>query len=174
MAWSPGRSSALLAIVVTGSAALAGANPATQFRHVRSERPRIHALLAAGYERSATFRKLVDELERLPGIVYIDETVKLSQEMDGALLHAISGSPQMPILRAVIRSSLGGDYAVSILAHELQHAAEALSAGPLTSSSAMGALFGSLDREPSSSTFETEEARLVAARVIDELRRGRR
>jgi len=170
MVGSLGRSAAILALVVINTTALAHANTAAGFDHVRSDRAPIRALLASGYERSATFRRLVDDIGQLPGIVYITETVKLSQCMDGALLHAVGGSGQMPILRVVIKTNLAGDYAIGVLAHELQHVAETLRAGPLTSGTAMGALFASLDRDGSSSKFETEEARLVAARVIEELR----
>lgn len=169
MVGSRSRSAAILALVVTGTTALAHTKTAAGFDHVRSDRAPIRALLASGYERSATFRRLVDDIGQLPGIVYITETVKLSQCMDGALLHTVGGSGQTPILRVVIKTNLAGDYAIGILAHELQHVAETLRAG-LTSGTAMGVLFASLDRDGSSSKFETEEARLVAARVIEELR----
>ena len=143
------------------------------FTHVRSESATIRARLVDGYVRSEMFRRLVDEIERLTGIVYIDETVKLSQHKYGALLHAIGGSRQMPILRVMIKSNLAGDYAIAVLAHELQHVVETLQAAP-SSGPAMGSYFASVDREASTSKFETEEARRVTTTVLDELRASRK
>jgi len=125
--------------------------------------------VADGYERSATLRKLIDDIEGLPGIVYISEAVKLSQGMDGALLHIVTGSPQLPILRVVIKTNLAHDYAIAIVAHELHHVSEALHAGT-RDADAMAALFRSLDTESETRKYETEEAKATTSRVLAELR----
>ena len=66
---------------------------AADFRHVRSEQDRVRALLTRGYEQSATLRGLIDELESLPAIVYIDETHAFAGGLAGALLHTVTGTP---------------------------------------------------------------------------------
>src|SRR5262249_44707548 len=127
-------------------------------------------MLARGYERSATFKALVDELETLPGIVYVEETVKLSQHMDGALFHVVAGSREHPVLRVVIRSGLSRDYATAGLADELQHVVEALHALKDDGRIDLAAIFRSLDTDSPTGKYETVQAQRVAARVVDELR----
>ena len=148
---------------------------AADFSHVRSDDASIRQLLRLGYERSPTFKALVDEIESRPGIVYIEQAVKLSRGMDGALLHAVGGSREIPILRVLLKTNLARDYALAILAHELQHVLEVLRAGRPDGSAWLSALFASLDDQTTDSKFETAEARAVTARVLGELRsqRGR-
>jgi hypothetical protein len=150
-------------------------SPAAAFDHVRSEQAVIRAWIADGYSQSATFKALVDEVEGLPGIVYIDATVALPRGLDGALLHRVAGSRDLPILRVQLRWNLSPAEGIATLAHELQHVAEVLRAGQTLDASGMSALFASIDRShvTGSSRFETEEARQVTTRVRDELARGR-
>ena len=164
-----GRGVAFLVLASLGVTSVARAEPEVAFKHVRSNDVAIRARLADGYRRSPTFRRLVDEIEALPGLVYVAVAVKLSQGMDGALLHSVSGSPQMPILRVLIRTGIAGDYAIGVLAHELQHVVEALRGGFAVSGAALGAFFATLDHQTTSPKFETEEARQVEARVLSEL-----
>jgi hypothetical protein len=147
---------------------------AAAFRHVRSAEADVREILTAGYERSLTFKALVDEIESLPGIVYIDKTIALSRGLDGALLLAAAGSRELPILRVLIRANLSGDYRIANLAHELQHVAEVLRAGAATSDG-MSRLFASLDepdRRPGS-RFETAAAQAITEQVLKELGRRR-
>jgi hypothetical protein len=144
------------------------------FIHVRSDDASIRALLRSGYERSPTFRAVVDDVESRPGIVYIEQAVKLSRAMDGALLHTIAGSREMPLLRVLLKTNLAPDYAIAVLAHELQHVVEVLRAGPPKDAAAIAALFASLDHQTADSTFETEDARATTSLVLSELRANRR
>jgi len=150
-------------------------SPAAAFDHVRSEQAVIRAWIVEGYSQSATFKKLVDEVEGLPGIVYLDATVAVPRGLDGALLHRVAGSRSLPILRVQLRWNLSPAEGIATLAHELQHVAEVLRGAQTLDSSAMSALFTSIDRAHvvGSSRFETEEARQVTTRVRDELARGR-
>ena len=153
---------------------LAANGEAAEFEHVRSEEASIRVLLRHGYERSATFRMLVDDIDSRPGVVYIASTIRLSRHMDGALLHKLGGSPDVPILRVLIRTSIAGDYAIGIVAHELQHVLEVLRAGPPRDLAAMATLFGALDGQTEDSKFETEDARAITSLVLSELRANRR
>jgi hypothetical protein len=145
---------------------------AETFGHVRSEQATVRSWLTEGYERSATFRALVDEIDGLHGIVYIDGMAAVPAGLDAALLHTVAGSRELPILRIVVRFSLSRTVGIATLAHELQHVAEVLRAGQTTDSSAMTVLFRAIDETHGvgSGRFETQEARQVAARVRNELR----
>jgi len=153
---------------------LAANGEAAEFEHVRSEEASIRGLLRNGYERSTTFKALVDEIESRPGIVYIAQAVALSRGMHGALLHAVGGSREIPIFRVLLKTNLGREEAMAILAHELQHVLEVLHAGSPADAAAMARLFGALDHQIEDSKFETEDARAIASRVLSELRANRR
>ena len=73
--------------IVWASIIFLSPSPAAAFDHVRSQQAMIRAWIAEGYSQSATFKALVDEVEGLPGIVYIDATVAVPHGLDGALLH---------------------------------------------------------------------------------------
>jgi hypothetical protein len=157
-------------------ASLAG-GPATaaDFTHVRSAQPDVRALLADGYDRSPTFQALVDQIDSLQGIVYIERSIALSDTRAGALLLSAAGSPDWPILRVQIRATLAGDYRIANLAHELQHVVEVLRARA-TTPEAMSSLFASLATRVGhpGSVYETAAAQDVTAQVLKELRRGNR
>jgi hypothetical protein len=149
---------------------------AEDFRHVRSDQARVRALLAAGYERSATFKRLVDDIESLHGIVYVDETPAFAKGLDGALLHRVAGSRELPILRVLIRTNLASAYGIAILAHELQHVREVLRAGAAVTPQTMTAFFTSLGGGDGSTGahLETRDAQKITAQVIKELGRQSR
>ena len=117
------RGRLVCALIVCSSA-----SPAAAFDHVReSGQAVIRAWIAEGYCQSATFKAMVDEVEALPGIVYIDATVAVPRGLDGALLHRVVGSRDVPILRVQLRSNVGAAEGIATLAHELQHVAEIFS-----------------------------------------------
>jgi hypothetical protein len=168
--WSPW----IAATCFCGFALAASRATASDFLHVRSGDASIRDLLHSGYDHSPTFRALVDEIESRRGIVYIEQAVKLSRGMDGALLHAVAGSREMPFLRVLLKTNLARDYGLAVLAHELQHVVEVLRAGPPKDAAAIAALFAALDHQTDDSKFETEDARAITSRVLDELQAGGR
>ena len=107
-------------------------------------------------------------------IVYVRHDVTLRPNIEGALLIPAVGRRDLPILRIVLNANLSGNRAVAILAHELQHVVEAAS-GDLSSARSMAEVFRDLDVEASENTkiFDTEAARAITDRVLDELRRSR-
>ena len=164
-----GHTTALAAVWVVGLLWSAGRAAAADFAHVRSQDATVRDLVRTGYERSATFKTLVDEIDSGPVIVYIERVVKLSRGMAGALLHVAAGSSEIRLLRIVIKFSLAGDRAVAIVAHELQHVVEVLRAGRLKESS-IAETFAALDPDAADAKFETPEARAIEAQVFQELR----
>lgn len=146
------------------------------FAHVRSEQAPVRAWIAEGYDQSPTFRALVDEIEGLMAIVYVDATVATPRGLNGALLHWVTGTSDLPLLRVVLRQGLSRVMGIATLAHELQHVAEFLRSALTADAETMTAVFLSIDRghTSGSSQFETEEARQVTKRVRDELGRSRK
>jgi len=146
------------------------------FNHIRSEEARVQRLVGVGYQRSATFRSLVDAVEQSPCIVYIATTVNLSQGMTGALLHVAAGSREQPILRVLIKTGLSTEEAIATIGHELQHVTEAVS-GASTSSAVDFTVFERLDRAPGTTSdgrkYETGPAIMVTGWIRKELRLSR-
>jgi len=148
---------------------------ADRFHHLRSEDADVEGMLTFGYEHSATFKVLVDEIEASPVIVYITRSPKLSGGMEGALLHVMAGMPDMPMLRVVLLSSLGTVRGTAILGHEMQHVVEIMHAGIPHGSREMSGVFAKLDAESTAGTahFETADAKRVTELVLQEVRHGR-
>jgi hypothetical protein len=155
----------------TTIAGFARGGGAEDFRHVRSSNESLRAAFHTGYDQSPTFRTLMDQLETARVVVYVEPAINISGGREGELLHVVSGSPELPILRVLVRSGLGSRRTLSILAHELQHVVEASAGGSLSSSRAMQTAFGALDPEHAhgAQSFETDAARAVERRVLDEL-----
>jgi len=150
---------------------------ATGFDHVRSAESEIRVLIAEGYARSATFRQLVDTTEALPCIVYIATVVKLSQRMNGALLHEAAGRRDAPILRILLKTNLSREEAIAVIGHELQHVFEFVSQRPAAGGDEFEAAFDALDpraRAAGDRTYETDAAVVVTTKIRDELRRSPR
>jgi len=148
---------------------------AQTFRHVRSDDASIRRLLREGYERSASLRAIVDDVDAAAGIVYIEPAIALSKGMEGALLHSVAGSPGLPILRVLIKTSMSGDRATAIIAHELQHVAEVLHSGQTGNATRMTEFFASLNGHGrGASVFETDHAKAMTERVLRELHGARR
>jgi len=96
-----------------------------QMPRVRSEYPRVVAAIALGIERSATFRRLIEAIDRSDGLVYIQEGRCGGSERACLHLSIVSGPHR--VLRVLVDPSriAGGELTASI-GHELQHALEAL------------------------------------------------
>lgn len=89
---------------------------------VRPLRPWIATLLATQAPRSPTLRRLIDTVRRYCLIVHVDESGDLNVTWDGRIRFAGS-SAGYGYLRVELRR-LPASFAASVLAHELQHAAE--------------------------------------------------
>ena len=82
--------------------------------HTRPIRRRLCSRAVAQRIRAfADVQAVVDDVESRPGIVYIEQAVTLSRAMDGALLHTIAGSREMPLLRVLLKTNLAPDYAIA-------------------------------------------------------------
>jgi hypothetical protein len=141
------------------------------FRHVRSSEAVIRALVVDGYRRSATFRVLVDAIEKSACVVYISSAVKLSNGMRGALLHWPVARGEMSMLRVLLKTNLSPDEGISVVGHELQHVLEAIAG--LQQGLQVTAVFERLEpaaRGKNLRKYETDDAIAVEAKVLAELK----
>jgi hypothetical protein len=105
----------LLACSVAGSA--------EALQRIRSTQPQVDSLIAAGVERSSTFRRLVDEIGRTDLVVYIELTPALSKGIAGRLSFlAARGGVRYLLVSVSVRASR--NERLRFIAHELQHALE--------------------------------------------------
>jgi hypothetical protein len=147
----------------------------TTFKHVRSAEARIRERVADGYTRSATFKTIVDAVEKLSCVVYLSSTVKLSGGMRGALLHWPAADPEMPVLRVLLKANFSRNETIAVIGHELQHVIEAVRDSRSTDTFDMTATFDRLEpavRGSNTHRYETDEAIGVTAKILEELKRG--
>lgn len=158
-----------LTIGAAGASQLSPAVSGLPLSHVRTGAGRVHEALSIGYQRSATFRQLVDQLRADGAVVYVEAgwcKPSAVQRLDGcaALLSRAHG---VTYLRIVVDVGRTNNALVALIGHELQHAVEivAASSGRLTGEEAVA--WNS--RRTGERTFETEQARIVADAIMKEL-----
>jgi hypothetical protein len=154
---------AMLALAAT----LTGQVP--QDPHVRTTERKVTSLIELGLTGSATFRRLVDQLNGSDVVVY----VALKQGRDGLgayLAHDIVVAGGRRYLHVAIET-LGTDrHIVARLGHELQHAVEVAQAPDVRDAAALERLFSGLDvRSVCKDCFETAAALEVQTAVESEL-----
>jgi hypothetical protein len=114
---------ALALAVVSSSAAAAGDDVLkTRTPRVRPHDGRSAALLLQGIERSKTMRFLVERLEALNVIVYIE--TRLSQRQLAGRMVWLAKAENFRYVRISLNPELTGETLVAVLGHELQHALE--------------------------------------------------
>jgi hypothetical protein len=143
--------------------------------HVQSSEDRLVNALRKGIARSATFRDLIDALNRLDVIVYVESTGRMRTGFSAYLSHQIVTAGSHRYLRVFVSRELARDRLAGVIAHELQHAREVADAG-VRSSADMRALFKRLDSGGCvliRSCTETTAAVRLEAQVLSELTAGR-
>jgi len=91
--------------------------------HVRAVDRRINTIFEGGMSRSATFRRLVDILDRSDVIVYVDPKAT-RPALGGYLAHNVVAAGGYRYVHIAVNMSGAQDRLVPLLAHELQHAVE--------------------------------------------------
>jgi len=162
----------LTAAVSTTAAALEGL-PAV----VRSSDPVLNELLAEGYSRSPSFRRLVDGLAETQTLVYVEAGVCAFGHLRACLLPFVATTDQVRYLRIVVTQPLNlGDRnrLISLIGHELQHALEVAVRPDVVDVTGLLEFARRngfpLKGRPGS---ETSAARAAGDAVLDELRRSR-
>ena len=138
--------------------------------HLRTGVDRIAEVIDSGYERSRTFKNLVDHLRSAGAIVFIE-----AGRCKPNALNAVSGclAPRAQTENAryfqmVVDVEQPDDRLIALVGHELQHAFELVNL-PMTTKNAIEA-FASTFEHAGTRTYETEQARRVTQVILRELR----
>lgn len=124
---------------------------------VRSESPLVRSAIAQATERSATFRTLLESIASTDGVIYIIEG-QCPRRVPACLLMSIGGAGPNRFLRIVVNPRWSsGCRLVESIAHELQHALEALTHKSVRTSESLYLLFERIG-PTASGTFETQAA----------------
>lgn len=149
---------------------LPGADGETPLGHLRTRVERIADALNAGYQRSSTFRTLVDDLRTAHAVVYLDGGICKATALQsvGGCLASLAQTPTVRYFRMIVDIGRSKDRLVALIGHELQHAVEIVAApAPLVVDDEVTA--GRAERT-GAHTYETEEARAVTRAIVNELR----
>jgi hypothetical protein len=158
---------ALSAVVVTSSTLAAkAADP-----HVRPQDDRLTNVLREGSARSATFKALVDRIEKSDVIVYVALNPLMKSNLSGMLTWMTSAG-DFRYVRASISTDLTPDQMIATVAHELQHAVEVIEDRSVTDEKSLVALYRRIGRQNSHaapSRWETVAAQRTGFQVRREL-----
>lgn len=162
-----------LAVAIGLAAAVQGlpwtaALAADEISRVRAMNERLQEALDEGLAKSETLRELVDMLQRSDLIVMICPQVPAKDAIWGEL-HFVASTPDVRYLRVRVRQHLDRTRLASIVAHELQHAAEVAAAPEVVDTKTMTALYDRIGFEIVHGQYETEAARAIAERVRREI-----
>jgi len=144
--------------------------PAVSSR-VRAADRKAAVLLAAGRERSATFRTLIETLAGSDLVVYV-ETRQLT--LPGQL-QLVSATPGGRYVRVSVKVMGLENDLLEWLAHELWHAVELAGAPQVRDQASLLRFFeevGGGSRAGGSVEMETRKAQEIQSRILTELRRG--
>lgn len=126
---------------------------------VRSDSPIVLSAIDIATERSATFRRLLESIESTDGLVYIIEG-QCPRGVPACLHLSIGTAGPRRLLRITVNPRRSpGCQLVQLIAHELQHAMEALAHKKVRTSGSLYLLFERIGIGPTASgTFETQAA----------------
>lgn len=135
-------------------------------------------LISDGFERSATFRALVDAIHKTDGVV----VVQMGRCANGRFRSCVSdvgGNAQVRTIRVKVDTRTTDDRLIATIAHELQHVLEILGDATVRDAKSTLALYRRIASgdcgKGLSEACETDAAVRIEAVVNDELaERGRR
>jgi hypothetical protein len=150
-----------------------GGEPSPPTDHIRTSEPVIASLLKYGYGASATFRLLVDALNRSNLLVYVD----LRKDGTGTGLHRLAASNGVRFAWISIARDRGQEQLTARLAHELQHAVEIATVPEVVNDGTLAAYYRrrgfSQGGGTTAETFESPAAQTIERTVFRELVRPR-
>ena len=128
----------------------------TAIAEVRSTNPFIRALMAEAADRSRTFRRLVEAIERSDGIVYVESGV-CGHGAQACLVMSVTPAAGYRILRILLNTHRHPWDLMESIGHELRHALEVLDDRSLISGADVY-LFYARESGPLDHPFETAAA----------------
>lgn len=160
----------VLSTVVLSSSMLAAA-PRDSVAHVRPQDDRLIEVLRDGAARSATFKSLVDRIEKSNVIVYVTINPLMKSDLSG-MLTWMTRAGDFRYVRASISMDLRDDQMIATVAHELQHAFEVIEDESVNDENTLVALYKRIGHQSSSaapSRWETAAAQRTGFQVRREL-----
>jgi hypothetical protein len=149
-----------------------------RLNHVRSLDPVLDNALENGLSRSPLFRRLVQRIELLNGIVYLSAGAVIRRGPPGYGLGRISGATSLEVVPAgdyrILKANVelrSSNRTVATLGHELQHVVEILEAPDARDLPSVERLFARIGYLVSAGTYETTAAQEAGDRVFKELSR---
>lgn len=137
--------------------------------HVRGTTPAINELIARGAARSATFRQLIDQLNKTDVVVYLETNVSLPAGLEGRLMF-LTAAGGVRYLHAQVTDGLRFEELIAIAGHELQHAMEVAAHPKVRDAQGMRALYERIGmRTGTHDRYDTAEAQSTGRRVRAEL-----
>lgn len=139
---------------------------------VRAADPAIAALITRAYERSATFRQLVDTIDGTDGIVYV-EPGRCGRSVRACMALSVQVAGPSRILRIVVDPRRENCRLTASIGHELWHAIEVLRDPSLRTDAALFFFYSREGRHTGGEplgAWETEAALRTGFRVLAELR----
>ncbi|MEZ5287189.1 MAG: hypothetical protein R2712_20790 [Vicinamibacterales bacterium] len=141
---------------------------------IRAVDERTAALVAAGLERSAILRALVNRIDAGHVIVYVSMNPRMTSGLAGCVTFQGAGGGYR-YLRASLNPDLPPDQLLASLAHELHHVVEVMDHPEVRSEAGLVSLYkriGHQSRVSRTQGWETDAARQVGASVRRELKAG--
>ena len=117
--------------------------------------------------RSPTIKRLVEELQSLEIIVYVD--LSFDMVRDRGTTTVVTSNSTVRILRVLISARLDPRQRIEVLGHELQHAVEIARADGVASDETMRDLFLRIGYSTGPKAFETNAAQNVESQVKKDL-----
>jgi hypothetical protein len=143
--------------------------------HIRTNTCDMMDAIAVGMSDSPSFRRLVERVAALRGIVYVTAKQVVHAQsrrvIDGTLQHRLTVAGSYRLLYATV-TPYSGLRPIPIIAHELQHAIEVLESNA-TSEREIDDLFERIGVHTAASTVETAAALAVQVAVAKELANGK-
>jgi hypothetical protein len=142
------------------------------YAHVRPLQPDAETVIADGMARSATFRRLVNQLERSDVIVYVDLRPDMRASIGGSL-RFLARSATHRFLRVQLNRADSAMWRTALLGHELQHALEVADDPGVASADGLRALYRRIGVSMGPDTYDSIAAREMGFTVRRELAAGR-
>jgi hypothetical protein len=139
--------------------------------HLRPQDDRVAAAIVNGAKRSATFKALVDRIERSQVIVYVAVNPTIKSNLNG-MLTWMTQAGGFRYVRASISPQLSSDQMIATVAHELQHAVEVIEDESVTDENSLSALYRRIGHPSGTETpsrWETVAAQETGYQVRREL-----
>ena len=125
------------------------------------------AIVGEARRRSATIQQLIDDLQRLDTIVYLE--MGFEQHAEHGTTSILATGSGVRMLRVVISARLAPARRIEILGHELAHALELARAPDVIDGPTFREFYSRIGYAISGTAFETDAARTIEQRIRSEL-----